>query len=273
MSPGDVYQATKARGRVARSRLPPERGLPVTVVRPGAIYGPGETRLLKLFRSIARGRYAIVGSGGASTTQSSSTICPGVSSSPSNGPRPSARALLGGRPQYVSQTELAEPHRPSHRRSSPPVSHSRMAHSACRAPRRGRLRSAWNRASDPPTSDGVLDEEPGLQHREGSAPSGLRTRRWTSTKEYDGPPCGTGSTRGSERRRARRRPRCRLVGPAASHWCPRIPSRGREGTPGRTARPIWAWPGVWLSTAISATKRATRSSSSGSTPRVRRACS
>src|SRR5262249_28941037 len=40
-----------------------ERGLPVAVVRPGAIYGPGETRLLKLFRAIARGRYAVVGSG------------------------------------------------------------------------------------------------------------------------------------------------------------------------------------------------------------------
>jgi nucleoside-diphosphate-sugar epimerase len=35
----------------------------VVVLRPGAIYGPGETRLLKLFRAIARGRYAIVGSG------------------------------------------------------------------------------------------------------------------------------------------------------------------------------------------------------------------
>jgi nucleoside-diphosphate-sugar epimerase len=33
------------------------------VVRPGAIYGPGETRLLKLFRAIARGRYALVGDG------------------------------------------------------------------------------------------------------------------------------------------------------------------------------------------------------------------
>ena len=32
-------------------------------MRPGAIYGPGETRLLKLFRAIARGRYAIVGDG------------------------------------------------------------------------------------------------------------------------------------------------------------------------------------------------------------------
>jgi dihydroflavonol-4-reductase len=37
--------------------------VPVAVVRPGAIYGPGETRLLKLFRAIARGRYAIVGTG------------------------------------------------------------------------------------------------------------------------------------------------------------------------------------------------------------------
>ncbi len=37
--------------------------MPVAVVRPGAIYGPGETRLLKLFRAIARGRYAIVGDG------------------------------------------------------------------------------------------------------------------------------------------------------------------------------------------------------------------
>ena len=38
-------------------------GWPQGVVRPGAIYGPGETRLLKLFRAIARGRYAVVGSG------------------------------------------------------------------------------------------------------------------------------------------------------------------------------------------------------------------
>ena len=39
--------------------------MPVSVIRPGAIYGPGETRLLKLFRAIARGRYALVGSGRA----------------------------------------------------------------------------------------------------------------------------------------------------------------------------------------------------------------
>jgi len=63
IAPGDVYQATKAEAEAMVLQFGRERGLPVVVVRPGAIYGPGETRLLKLFRAIARGRYAIVGSG------------------------------------------------------------------------------------------------------------------------------------------------------------------------------------------------------------------
>lgn len=63
IAPGDIYQETKAEAEALAHRFGRERGLPVSVVRPGAIYGPGETRLLKLFRAIARGRYAIVGSG------------------------------------------------------------------------------------------------------------------------------------------------------------------------------------------------------------------
>jgi nucleoside-diphosphate-sugar epimerase len=63
IAPGDIYQATKAEGEALALDFGARRGLPVAVVRPGAIYGPGETRLLKLFRSIARGRYALVGSG------------------------------------------------------------------------------------------------------------------------------------------------------------------------------------------------------------------
>ncbi|HET7292487.1 MAG TPA: NAD-dependent epimerase/dehydratase family protein, partial [Vicinamibacteria bacterium] len=61
--PGDVYQRTKAEAERIATEFGRARGLPVAVVRPGAIYGPGETRLLKLFRAIARGRYAVVGSG------------------------------------------------------------------------------------------------------------------------------------------------------------------------------------------------------------------
>ena len=63
MAPTDVYQRTKAEAEALALDLGRSRGIEVTVVRPGAIYGPAETRLLKLFRAIARGRYAIVGSG------------------------------------------------------------------------------------------------------------------------------------------------------------------------------------------------------------------
>jgi nucleoside-diphosphate-sugar epimerase len=62
-APGDIYQATKAEAEALALEFHRRRGVPVAVVRPGAIYGPGETRFLKLFRAIARGRYAIVGSG------------------------------------------------------------------------------------------------------------------------------------------------------------------------------------------------------------------
>lgn len=65
IAPGDVYQATKAEAEALALAFHRDRGVPVVVVRPAAIYGPGETRLLKLFRAIARGRYAIVGSGRA----------------------------------------------------------------------------------------------------------------------------------------------------------------------------------------------------------------
>lgn len=63
LAPGDIYQATKAEAETLAFEYHRKRGVPVAVVRPGAIYGPGETRLLKLFRAIARGRYAVVGSG------------------------------------------------------------------------------------------------------------------------------------------------------------------------------------------------------------------
>ena len=62
-APGDVYQATKAEAERLALEFHRKRGLPVAVVRPGAIYGPGETRFLKLFRAIAHGRYAVVGTG------------------------------------------------------------------------------------------------------------------------------------------------------------------------------------------------------------------
>jgi nucleoside-diphosphate-sugar epimerase len=61
-APGDHYQDSKLEGELlARGYV--ERGLPVTVVRPVGIYGPGDTRFLKLFRAIYRNRFVMIGSG------------------------------------------------------------------------------------------------------------------------------------------------------------------------------------------------------------------
>lgn len=61
--PGDIYQETKAEADAMAREFGRTHRIEVAIVRPGAIYGPGETRLLKVFRGIARGRYAVVGSG------------------------------------------------------------------------------------------------------------------------------------------------------------------------------------------------------------------
>lgn len=63
LAPSDIYQETKAEAEAMAREFGKTHPIEVAIVRPGAIYGPGETRLLKVFRSIARGRYAVVGSG------------------------------------------------------------------------------------------------------------------------------------------------------------------------------------------------------------------
>ena len=63
LAPGDVYQRSKLEGeRLARAAG--ENGeLEVVVARPIGIYGPGDTRFLKMFRGIARRRFPMLGSG------------------------------------------------------------------------------------------------------------------------------------------------------------------------------------------------------------------
>ena len=62
-APGDVYQATKAEGERLALAYARDRGAPVTVARPTPIYGPGDTRLLKLFKLISRRRFIMLGNG------------------------------------------------------------------------------------------------------------------------------------------------------------------------------------------------------------------
>ena len=60
--PGDHYQESKREGEMA-AREQFSGGLPGCVVRPVGIYGPGDTRFLKLFKAIHRGKFVMIGSG------------------------------------------------------------------------------------------------------------------------------------------------------------------------------------------------------------------
>ena len=62
-NPGDWYQESKMEGELLALRYYREKGLPVTVVRPVGIYGPGDTRFLKIFRHINNGTFRMIGSG------------------------------------------------------------------------------------------------------------------------------------------------------------------------------------------------------------------
>ncbi len=62
-SPGDIYQQTKAEAEQWITAFSATRGLPLTVIRPAAIYGPGDRRLLKLFKMSARSFFPLFGPG------------------------------------------------------------------------------------------------------------------------------------------------------------------------------------------------------------------
>lgn len=64
-NPGDVYQETKLAAEQLARDYGASNGLDVVVARPIGIYGPGDTRFLKMFRGIARGRFPMIGSGKA----------------------------------------------------------------------------------------------------------------------------------------------------------------------------------------------------------------
>ena len=63
LRPGDIYQQTKLEGEQVGRDAGREHGVEIVVARPTGIYGPGDRRLLKLFRGIARRRFLILGNG------------------------------------------------------------------------------------------------------------------------------------------------------------------------------------------------------------------
>jgi len=62
-APGDVYQQSKVEGERLAREAERAHTVEVVIARPTGIYGPGDRRLLKLFRGVARRRFAYLGNG------------------------------------------------------------------------------------------------------------------------------------------------------------------------------------------------------------------
>lgn len=63
LKPGDIYQVTKLEGERVAREAGKATSVEVVIARPTGIYGPGDRRLLKLFRGVARRRFLILGDG------------------------------------------------------------------------------------------------------------------------------------------------------------------------------------------------------------------
>lgn len=64
-NPQDLYQETKLEAEQWVWDFHRRTGLPIAVVRPISIYGPGDLRMLKLFRGIEKGWFPVAGKGEA----------------------------------------------------------------------------------------------------------------------------------------------------------------------------------------------------------------
>ena len=62
-APGDIYQRTKAEAETWLHGFARAQGLPYAVIRPAAIYGPGDRRLLKVFKMAKAPVFVLLGSG------------------------------------------------------------------------------------------------------------------------------------------------------------------------------------------------------------------
>lgn len=63
LAPGDIYQASKLEGEQLARVYGDAGEVEVVVARPIGIYGPGDTRFLKLFRGLSRRRFPMLGTG------------------------------------------------------------------------------------------------------------------------------------------------------------------------------------------------------------------
>jgi UDP-glucose 4-epimerase len=61
--PPYAYEATKCQAEKLALRFYEKHGVPVTVIRPDFVYGPGDMRRLPLYRAIKKKRFCVIGDG------------------------------------------------------------------------------------------------------------------------------------------------------------------------------------------------------------------
>lgn len=62
-NPGDLYQSTKVEAEeLVRAAMGGHESMEVVIVRPCSMYGPGDMRMLKMFRMLRKRRFLLVGS-------------------------------------------------------------------------------------------------------------------------------------------------------------------------------------------------------------------
>jgi nucleoside-diphosphate-sugar epimerase len=64
-APSNPYEATKLEGELLALQAHQEQGLPVSIVRPGLVYGPNDLHLLGFFASIKKGLFRVIDGGKA----------------------------------------------------------------------------------------------------------------------------------------------------------------------------------------------------------------
>lgn len=106
--PGDIYQETKLAAETLARDFGERRGLEVAIVRPIGIYGPGDTRFLKMFRGIARGRFPILGGGRVFYHLTFISDLVNGFRLAATRPEAAGRTYIIGGPEYTTLNELAE---------------------------------------------------------------------------------------------------------------------------------------------------------------------
>ena len=188
--PGDVYQRTKLEAELAATAAAKE-GLPVSIVRPGAIYGEGDMRFLRLFRAIQQQPIRDGGLG---------PHAPAHGLRRRHGARPHARGLASGRARRdVSHRRCrsadAERDRGVRRRrdgsAAAEPARARLAGLCSGAALRSGLRAARYRAASASAPRRLLHAPSRVRHHE-SAPADLvRAARPARRRRYAAPRRGT----------------------------------------------------------------------------------